>query len=235
MFVPSGIRKPAEYVEARRLRSEEGLPYKRIAARIGVSPCSVFHWTKDIPITDAQRRRNLEHQSPGTETVMKRATAWSERNRKQRREYQTQGRDRARQGDPLHQAGCMLYWAEGSKDRNQLTFCNSDVHMIRFARRFLSDSLGVQPADFTLRLNVYTSNGLTIKQIEGHWLKALDLPRACLRGHSLSHFPTSSSGKRRNKLPYGVCSLTVHSTELVQHIYGAIQEYGGFDEPAWLD
>jgi hypothetical protein len=27
----------------------------------------------------------------------------------------------------------------------------------------------------------------------------------------------------------------VYSTAIVQHIYGAIQEYGGFDEPRWLD
>jgi hypothetical protein len=25
------------------------------------------------------------------------------------------------------------------------------------------------------------------------------------------------------------------NTWIVQHIYGAIQEYGGFEEPAWLD
>jgi len=41
---------------------------------------------------------------------------------------------------------------------------------------------------------------------------------------------------RRNKLPYGVCSIRVRrSTRIVQHIYGAIQEYAGFDEPRWLD
>ena len=28
--------------------------------------------------------------------------------------------------------------------------------------------------------------------------------------------------------------LMLHSTFVVQSIYGAIQEYGGFDEPAWL-
>jgi hypothetical protein len=51
----------------------------------------------------------------------------------------------------------------------------------------------------------------------------------------LNHLPTSSSGRAKNKLPYGVCSVVVHSTWMVQHIYGAIQEYAGFDEPAWLD
>jgi hypothetical protein len=38
-----------------------------------------------------------------------------------------------------------------------------------------------------------------------------------------------------NRLPYGTCRLMVHSTQVVQHIYGAIQEYGGFDRPEWLD
>jgi hypothetical protein len=46
--------------------------------------------------------------------------------------------------------------------------------------------------------------------------------------------PTSSSGRAKNKLPYGVCTVVVHSTSVAQHIYGAIQEYAGFEEPAWL-
>jgi hypothetical protein len=36
-----------------------------------------------------------------------------------------------------------------------------------------------------------------------------------------------------------VCQSTActvaKSTHLVQHIFGAIQEYGGFEEPRWLD
>jgi hypothetical protein len=29
--------------------------------------------------------------------------------------------------------------------------------------------------------------------------------------------------------------LSLGSTQIVQHIYGAIQEYAGFEEPRWLD
>ena len=61
------------------------------------------------------------------------------------------------------------------------------------------------------------------------------LPKSSVRGHMLNHMPTSSSGRAKNKLPYGVARLSVHKTEKVQHVYGAIQEYAGFDEPAWLD
>ena len=129
----------------------------------------------------------------------------------------------------------MLYWAEGAKERNLVKFANSDVAMVRFFVRFMRECFAVQPADFRLRLNVYLNNGLSVRDIEEHWLGALELPRSCLRSHSLNAYPTSSSGKKRS-LPYGVCFLTVaKSTRLVQHIYGAIQEYADFEEPRWLD
>jgi hypothetical protein len=129
----------------------------------------------------------------------------------------------------------MLYWAEGAKDRNDVRLSNSDVNLVAFFVRFLRSCFGLGPERITIRLNVYTNNGLTVREIEDRWLSALKLPRSCLRGHTLNHFPTSSSGARPH-LPYGVCQVRVlKSTPIVQHIYGAIQEYGGFEEPRWLD
>jgi hypothetical protein len=43
-----------------------------------------------------------------------------------------------------------------------------------------------------------------------------------------------SKKTRKNKLPYGTCRLTVSDVRIAQHLYGAIQEYGGFDRPEWL-
>ena len=87
----------------------------------------------------------------------------------------------------------MLFWAEGSRDRNAVKFSNSDVEMLRVFRRFLSESLGVTPTDMRVALNVYTTNGLTIREIGDRWLDALQLPRTCLRKHTLDNLPTSSS------------------------------------------
>lgn len=132
-------------------------------------------------------------------------------------------------------AGCMLYWAEGSKDKNQLCFANSDIAMVRFFAEFLRECFGVADEEMTVRLNVYLGNDLSLAEIEQRWLGALNLPRLCLRKHQIDHYPTSSSGARRNKLPCGVCTLRVkRSTHIVQQIFGAIQEYAGFDEPRWL-
>lgn len=219
----------AKKEEARRLRSELGVPMKQIAARLNVSASSVHAWTSDIVIAPEHERRN---RAAGRRAF---GRVWSEMHREKRRQSQAGGREWAQRGDPLHIAGCMLYWAEGAKDRNCLKLANSDPNMLRFFRRFLTESLGVEPADLRYCVNVYLGNGLTIREIEDHWCDVLDLPRTCIRGHSINHFPTSTSGSKKNKLPYGVCSLTLGRTDIVQHIFGAIQEYGGFEEPRWLD
>ena len=77
---------------------------------------------------------------------------------------------------------------------------------------------------------------MDIDEVEFFWMELLGLSRRSARKHVVNHFPTSSSGKRTRKLPYGVCSLKVkRSTRIVQHIYGAIQEYSGIEQPGWLD
>jgi hypothetical protein len=63
----------------------------------------------------------------------------------------------------------------------------------------------------------------------------LDLGKDSVRKHTLNHLPTSSSGRAKTRLPYGVCFLIVDRTWVVQHIYGAIQENAGLEEPRWLD
>jgi hypothetical protein len=203
---------------------------RKIAATLGVSISSVSVWTRDIELTTEQRAANLARAGAA------RGPAWSEANRERRRRYQREGRERARLNEPLHVAGCMLYWAEGAKDRNQAALANSDPAMVEAFMLFLRSCFGVSAADVTFNLNAYTGNGLTIEEIELFWMKRLGLPTSCARKHIVNHFPTSSSGRRRNKLPYGTCTLKAkRSTAIVQHIYGAIQEYAGIDCPEWLD
>jgi hypothetical protein len=229
------VRKPFEREAARRLRMD-GMPLKRIAADVGVSVSSVRAWTADIELTAEQKAINQRGprgpQNP--EHIRRRAAAWAARCRLSRLAWQEGGRRAARRGDPLHLSGCMLYWAEGAKSKNRVKLVNSDPHLIARFRRFLTDALEIDPAAIYFSINVYTGNGLSIGEIEEHWLSVLEVPRTCARKHTLNHMPTSSSGRAKNKLPYGVCTVVVHSTWAAQHIFGAIQEYAGFEEPGWL-
>lgn len=165
------IRKPRERTAARALR-RAGDPIKRIAATVGVSPSSVFAWTRDIELSAAQNERNLGGrlgpQNP--DRLRKRAEAIRRTAQLRRLSYQAEGRDPARRGDVLRLAGCMLYWAEGSKERNALVFCNSDVAMVRFFKRFLSESLLVPDDRMSLLPHVYLGNGLDLEAIEERWL-----------------------------------------------------------------
>jgi hypothetical protein len=83
-------------------------------------------------------------------------------------------------------------------------------------------------------VNCFLGNGLEVHEIEDFWLEALALPRGCLCKPAVNR--ASSASKRRGRvLPHGTGRLALHSTEVTQKIYGAIQEYGGFERPEWLD
>jgi hypothetical protein len=232
------LRKPREYAEARRLRREHGTPIKRIAASLGVSPGTVHAWTRDIRLTPEQMHRNLHGpRGPANPAhVAARGATWARKSRVRRLAYQWDGRRVARERDPLHMAGCMLYWAEGSKDRNSVKLANSDPRLVRYFLEFLRTCFDLTLDDVTARINCYTTPELPLEAIEEHWMTVLGLPRAAMAKATVNSLPTSSSGRKQGKLPYGVCTLRVkRSTWLVQHIYGAIQEYARFDEPMWLE
>jgi hypothetical protein len=227
--------KPVERRQARELRAK-GEPYRSIASQLEVSINSAYRWTRDIELTAEQKELNLRGPTgPLNPDVVRRQIAGRVAAARARRAAcQEDGRATARRGNPLHQAGCMLYWAEGTKSRSAIQFTNSDPHMVRFFLRFLTDALGIEVPTIRLSLNVYTNNGLAIEEIESFWLNLLGLPKTSVRKHTLNHLPTSSSGRAKKRLPFGVCTLVVHNTWMLQHIYGAIQEYAEFDEPAWL-
>lgn len=227
------MTKKWEREEARRLRAEEGLSVREICERLGVSKSSVSVWVRDIKLTPEQKQALKDRYGPGYPGRRKGADANKKKGLEQRKQYQEEGRIKAREGDPLHLAGCMLYWAEGRKDRNTLEFTNSDAAMMQFYIRFLRESMNVADEDIKLQVNCYLENGLTLEQIEQYWLDLLGLQPDCLRKPNLHNRPKSSKQQGRILL-YGTLKLYIGSTQLVQHVFGAIQEYSGIDNPDWL-
>jgi hypothetical protein len=129
----------------------------------------------------------------------------------------------------------MLYWAEGSKSRNTAQLVNSDPELVAFFVDFLREHFGVRPEAMRLVLNIFPDHGEHRLAIEVFWLERLALTRSSLNKTRINTYSKYSEKKRKGKLPYGTAKLSVHSTEIVQTIYGSIQEYGGFDRPEWLD
>jgi transcriptional regulator with XRE-family HTH domain len=222
--------KTAERNEARRLRKEEGRSVTQLAALLGVSQSSISLWVRDIELTEDQYKALRRRMGGRIDGSRANAVKGLER----RRASQQSGRERARTEDFLHAAGCMLYWAEGARRRNGVQFVNSDPAMIAFFLKFLRICFDVTDSKISVTCNLFADHEDRQREIEQYWLDLLDLPRSRLRKSTVNYYSKYSKKKRRNVLPYGTCRLSVHDTQLVQHIYGAIQEYGGFEREEWV-
>lgn len=141
----------------------------------------------------------------------------------------------ARSNHPLHLAGCMLFWAEGDKCRNAVRMANSDPQILRLFVRFLRECYGAPDARISITCNLFADHLERQREIEQFWLDTLELPRTRLLPSIVNVYSKYSQKKRRNKLPYGTCKLVYSDTRTVQSVYGAIQEYAGFDRLEWLD
>jgi hypothetical protein len=104
-------------------------------------------------------------------------------------------------------------------------------HFVEFLRTFY----GLPDEAFRIDCNLFADHLERQQEIEQFWLDKLELPASCLRRSTVNVYSKHSKKKRKNKLPYGTVRLCVHSTRVVQSIYGSIQEYGGFERPEWLD
>ncbi len=214
--------------QARELRSQ-GNSMTEIASQLNVSKGSVSLWTRDIQLTEAQQDRMIQRQKINRGQII-----GSQKNREKgariRTQYQQEGREQARLMRPLHLAGCMLYWAEGAKARNVLAFVNSDTEMMQFFVRFLKQEMNIPGERMSMYIHCHSTDPVEIERVKTYWIQSLDLPQSSMR--KVLH--KQGSQIQRSILPNGVCRIQVYNSQLVQHIYGAIQEYTGLDKPEWL-
>ncbi len=229
--------KTKEQNEARKLRSQ-GNSIGEIATKLAVSKGSVSRWVRDVELSDEQRM-NLDSRNPAmcysAEHRMKQAKSLSKTWTERRRLLQQEGRQIVARQDVDFIAGCMLYWAEGDKSRTTCGLSNSDPDMILWFVGWLRRFFSPDESRISIRLNVYLNNGMTLEDVESYWLNTLALTRDHLNKSIVNHFPTSSSGGKRGKLPYGTCQVRLNDVSVVQKIYGAIKQYVGIDDDRWLD
>jgi transposase-like protein len=218
---------------ARAIRRQEGAPIKEIARRVGVAASSVSVWVRDIELTPAQEQ-DLLRRNPAYNRQLSGTAVQAANRRAERVAYQEAGRSAARQRDSFHAAGCMLYWAEGEKDRNTLRFYNSDPEMVRFFVSFLRTYFDLRDEEIKITCYLFADHARRLREIEQFWLDVARLSNRSLGKSYVNVYSKHSKKKRINRLPYGTVRVTVSRTRVIQSIYGAIQEYAGFEREAWL-
>ena len=107
--------------------------------------------------------------------------------------------------------------------------------MIKIYMNFIRKYFNVDEDKFGVSITCYLDCGMTLEEIQDYWLKVLGLQRLNLRKCVVDKYPKLSTKKRKRKLPYGVCRVQGGGVEIMQAIYGAIQELTGIDKPEWAE
>jgi hypothetical protein len=189
---------------------------------------------RDVELT-AEQQAALEAQNPAYNRQLSGQAVAAANRRAERVASQQHGRLLARRGEMLHVAGCMLYWAEGSKRRNQLRFANSDPVMARLFVEFLRSYFELPDEKIRISCHLYADHLTRQREIEQFWLRTLGLSESSLRKSIVNVYSRHTKRKRLNRLPYGTVHIAVSKTSVTQSIFGAIQEYAGFRRDDWLD
>jgi transposase-like protein len=227
--------KAKEREEARRLRTEEGLSVGEIATRLGVSKGTSSLWLRDIELTDEQKVRLAERGHGQNEGQIRGSLSIKEQAKSRREDYQQTGREMAKRfGFGDYRVFCALYWAEGNKSRCCVGMSNTDPDMLRIFVKVLREVFESKDDDFGVSVMAHLGNGLTAEQIRDYWLNMLGLPEKCFKRFNLKSKYYPAQNKKHKRHVYGCCSVRIGSTEIVQTIYGSIQEFFGIDRPEWL-
>lgn len=229
--------KIKEKEEARRLRKEDGMSINDISTKLRVAKSSVSLWVRDVKLSEDQINRLLS-KNPIFNNQMEGAKARKDNALLNRKKFQDYGASMAEEikcSRDLFLAGCMLFWAEGSKNKNIIEFVNSDPIMINIFMKFLRVCLSIKDEDIKISINCYVNNNLMYDEIEKFWLKETNLSKDNFNKATINNTPKSSSGNKKNKLIYGVCKIRVSNTEKVQNIFGAINKYTSSNDYKWIN
>ena len=203
---------------------KQGASLKEIAKTIGVAKSSVSLWVRNVEIP-------LEFLDGLKKAQLKGGKGRKEKCELVRLKYQEDGMVLASKNEPLHLKGCMLYWAEGEKTRNQCSIINTDPDLLKtfvdFIRKYFPD------ASLKIEIFSYLNNNLSKDEIQQYWTQYLLITDV----HRFVVYDSPRGKKEgKHKYPYGLCKVRIaQSTHIVQHIFGAIRYYGNLDNPYYLD
>tara|TARA_Y100000034_G_C6856563_1_gene389329 strand:- start:682 stop:1365 length:684 start_codon:yes stop_codon:yes gene_type:complete len=224
--------KTEEKYKARDMRRNNGMSIGEIAKILNVSKSTVSLWVRDIELTDKQKDKIWNKSSDKLrKSILKRY-------KDKRLHYQNEGKNLAKlyQYDKIFIAGCIMYWAEGSKDRCTASITNSDAEVLKLFIMFLKKYFFINNDKISVFCRYYTDLS-DVGEPEEYWIDVLNLQKSCLRKSCVNYYPKSNVMVKRRyshgKLKYGVCKATVHSVEIKQKIFGAIQGIMGFEKENW--
>lgn len=209
-------------VQARELRGD-GLTYKEIASRLGVSKASISLWVRDLPrpprLTYAQSKKRA---ADGVRDFWKKEMQVREARRAAECAVAS-----AHVGDLTDReiiiAGAIAYWCEGAKRKSRrggerVIFVNSDARLIRFFLQFLKTA-GVPDNDLTFCVQIHESADAAAAQ--EYWLRVTDAQPGQFTKPTLKRHSPKTNRKNTGENYHGCLRVAVYrSSALYRKIEG---------------
>lgn len=200
-----------EAVEFRK----QGKSYSEIKKEIGVSKSTLSTWLRNIELTEIQQKGLIKKRSDAAR--IKAAQVLRAKRISRSIEAVSEGWNNASKEikNPLFILGTALYWAEGGKTAEKISFSNSDPLMIKLIMKWLQEYCAVPISKIKAQLHIHTLHSK--KNTEQYWSKITHIP---LSQFTKTYIKKTSLGYRKNKLYRGTIVIRVHSSKLFRNYIG---------------
>jgi len=182
--------------EVRQLYYREGLSAREVGERLGKSVWQVIKFMRknQIPRRQASETQRIQFQ--------KRPLSYQKKQRLSQLEYR------------LHEAGLMLYWAEGVKSgQSTVDLANSDQRMIVLFLRVLREIYRVNEG--RLRVLLYCYQNQDVSRLIRFWSGLLNIPKhQFIKPYVRRDFDLNKT----NRMPHGLVHIRYNDKRLYSQI-----------------
>lgn len=207
-------------LKAQKLRAC-GLSIKKIEEKLKVSRSSVSLWVRDVKLTKKQIKRLYVNKKTGNLKGSYIAAKNKIKKKKELIRVMTENGEKevgniSNRDDFI--AGIAMYFAEGTKNSNNVSFSNSDPRAIKFIIEWFRKICKV-PGE-KIRCNLYIHNNLNEVKAKEYWSSLIGIP---LEQFRKSYIVKNNINRlRKVKHIYGVFRITVSDADLNRKIMGWI-------------
>lgn len=183
-------------IKARELR-RKGISVNKIAKKLKVSKGTASIWVRDIILSISQLEKLRQSEIRGSELGrLKSALMQKEKRLRKIEENKKLGIKELK--NMTHReffiAGLALYWGEGTKKGQEISFCNSDPKMITLFINWITRFYAVKKEEIYFRVAVNELHEKREQVIREYWAKELNI--------SLDQFRKTTFKRVKNKKVY---------------------------------
>ena len=156
--------------KAKKLK-REGFSYRDIAAEIGVSLSTVSRWCQDIKIQHSEVTKSRIKKARAAAKTTRVTNTESRRSRTRLAVKEALGGLTRRD---LMMLGIAIYMGEGSKTKHVIRVTNSNPLILKLAKRWFRESLGVPNINFKIYVHIHPD--MNQSEIVKYWSDLLNVP-----------------------------------------------------------